>query len=660
MKALKCPFLTRIPLMQVKQHAPELLRMADHCPVMGHVMKYSSLATDGPTPSTESSSMPPNSLKCPFFSEKALASQVDGDVIDLAAAAEVSIQAGSNPAAHSELSLADSAKMADKLQRTAAGAMSVDSFEVAMETPATLPAGASASNLSTLLIGKPGESMVERAHKQFSRSASTPNLGMLEKQLPKRPSSPLKDFNEEEATTIERPPGSMFNYDSFFEMQLDKKKNDNTYRVFKSVSRRGEDFPLADEEVKAGMESERSTRQIAVWCSNDYLGMSWHPKVQEAVVEAVYKHGAGAGGTRNISGNSPYHEALEQELADMHQKEAALLFTSCYVANDSTISTLAQMLPNCHIFSDSGNHASMIQGINHSGRPKRIFRHNDPEHLESLLKTVDYDVPKIVAFETVHSMTGAVCPLQELCDIAHKYGAITFVDEVHAVGLYGENGGGIGERDGITHEMDIISGTLGKAFGNVGGYITGSARLVDMIRSYAAGFIFTTSLPPTVLYGSLASIRVLRSEEGRELRSRHHDNVNYLRSRLTAAGLPVIHCPSHIIPLHVGDPILAKKLADELLHDHGIYIQPINFPTVPRGSELLRVAPTPHHTVDMMDHFVNAILAVFLNNDIELKTTCNISCEFCKQPWKFEAFAGRVRPTCNGANCSDYLLKSAV
>jgi 5-aminolevulinate synthase len=445
-------------------------------------------------------------------------------------------------------------------------------------------------------------------------------------------------------------PGLAFQYERFFAEQVEAKKRDNTYRIFKKVSRRAGDFPLAQEHTA-------EKKDITVWCSNDYLGMSYHPEVQKAVMEALYKHGAGAGGTRNISGNSPYHEELERQLALLHDKEAALLFTSCFVANDSTLFTLSKMLPGCLIFSDAGNHASMIHGIKNSGRPKYIFRHNDPAHLEELLSQHDVSTPKIVAFETVHSMTGAICPLEELCDVAHRYGALTFVDEVHAVGLYGERGAGIGEREGAMAEMDIISGTLGKAYGNVGGYVAGSANLIDTVRSYASGFIFTTSLPPTVLYGALASIKVLKSEEGRELRQQHQDKVNYLRSHLMDAGLPVVNCPSHIIPIKVGDPVKVVKLANDLMNKHSIYVQPINFPTVPRGQEMLRVAPTPHHTQEMMNHLVNAMLSVWLDNNLELKSTRNISCSFCNQPLKFEAFSSKSTASCDGARCKNYLLK---
>ncbi|XP_036140270.1 5-aminolevulinate synthase, erythroid-specific, mitochondrial [Monomorium pharaonis] len=399
-------------------------------------------------------------------------------------------------------------------------------------------------------------------------------------------------------------PTVQFPYEEFFHKQIVKKKKDHSYRVFKKVNRLAEDFPVA-------MEYSWGERAITVWCSNDYLGMSRHPAVTNAVREALDKFGAGAGGTRNISGNSMGHERLERRMALLHQKEAGLLFTSCFVANDSTLFTLARILPGCHVFSDAGNHASMIQGIRNSGVPKHIFRHNDVAHLEELLSKVDKGVPKIVAFETVHSMTGDICPLEELCDVAHKYGAITFVDEVHAVGLYGFSGAGIGERDWVLHKMDIISGTLGKAFGNVGGYIVGSAKLIDMIRSYAAGFIFTTSLPPTVLYGALTSVEILASDEGRSLRANHQKNVAYMKSILTAAGLPLEPSSSHIIPIKIGDPFVCSQIADHLLRDKGHYVQAINYPTVPKGEEKLRLAPTPKHTQLMMDNFTRDMLDVF-------------------------------------------------
>merc|ERR1712128_175960 len=426
---------------------------------------------------------------------------------------------------------------------------------------------------------------------------------------------------------------SAFGYENFFEDQIQKKK----------MNRDAKTFPAA-------REFSWGKKDITVWCSNDYLGMSAHPTVTKAVHDAIDNHGVGAGGTRNISGNSLLHEELESEVASLHKKEGALVFTSCYVANDTTLFTLAKKIPGCEIFSDAGNHASMIQGIKNNGVPKHIFKHNDPKHLEEMLSKVDVSVPKIVAFETVHSMSGAICPLEELCDVAHKYGALTFVDEVHAVGLYGRQGAGVGERDGVEHKIDIISGTLGKAFGNIGGYIAASKSLVDVVRSYGAGFIFTTSLPPTVLSGATASIRVLRSEEGRMLRARHRANVDYLRQKLMATGVSVEHTPSHIIPVHVGDPALNSALSDELIKQYGHYVQAINYPTVQRGEEKLRVAPTPHHTVEMMDQFVADLAKIWVDVGLPLRPTksCAGSCNFCQKPNMFDRMAAREcsRPGC--------------
>jgi len=415
-----------------------------------------------------------------------------------------------------------------------------------------------------------------------------------------------------------------FEYEKYFEKEIEKKKMDHSYRVFKKVMRDATKFPAAKE-------FSFFPKDITVWCSNDYLGMSAHPQVVRAVHQAVSNHGVGAGGTRNISGNSVLHEDLEAEIAALNKKDAALIFTSCYVANDTTLFTLATKLPGCEIFSDAGNHASMIQGIRNSRAPKHIFKHNDPEHLDYLLSKVDKSVPKIVAFETVHSMSGAICPLEELCDVAHAHGALTFVDEVHAVGLYGDEGAGVGERDRVQDKIDIISGTLGKAYGNIGGYISASKNLIDVVRSYGAGFIFTTSLPPTVLAGSLASIRLLRSQEGRQLRSRHRENVEYLRASLFAAGVGVEQTPSHIIPVHVGNPVLCSSLSDLLLQRYGHYVQAINYPTVPRGQEKLRIAPTPHHTKAMMDQFVKDLQAAWLDLGLPLKTGCG-SCLACNRP----------------------------
>ncbi|XP_042309687.1 5-aminolevulinate synthase, nonspecific, mitochondrial isoform X2 [Sceloporus undulatus] len=437
---------------------------------------------------------------------------------------------------------------------------------------------------------------------------------------------------------------STFQYDQFFEKKIDEKKKDHTYRVFKTVNRRAQVFPMADDYS----ESHTSKKEVSVWCSNDYLGMSRHPRVCGAVMETLKQHGAGAGGTRNISGTSKFHVDLEKELADLHGKDAALLFSSCFVANDSTLFTLAKMLPGCEIYSDAGNHASMIQGIRNSRVPKHIFRHNDIDHLRELLKNSNPSTPKIVAFETVHSMDGAVCPLEELCDVAHEHGAITFVDEVHAVGLYGTHGGGIGDRDGVMHKMDIISGTLGKAFGCVGGYIASTSSLIDTVRSYAAGFIFTTSLPPMLLAGALESVRTLKSPEGQALRRQHQRNVKLMRQMLMDAGLPVVHCPSHIIPIRVADAAKNTEICDKMMSQHSIYVQAINYPTVPRGEELLRIAPTPHHTPQMMNYFIENLLGTWKEVGLELKPHSSAECNFCRRPLHFEVMSERERSYFSG------------
>ncbi|KAM4651528.1 5-aminolevulinate synthase, non-specific, mitochondrial isoform 1-T2 [Discoglossus pictus] len=435
-----------------------------------------------------------------------------------------------------------------------------------------------------------------------------------------------------------------FQYDQFFEKKIEEKKNDHTYRVFKTVNRRAHVFPMADDYS----DSLISKKTVSVWCSNDYLGMSRHPKVVGAVMETLKHHGAGAGGTRNISGTSKFHVDLEHELADLHGKDAALLFSSCFVANDSTLFTLAKMLPGCEIYSDAGNHASMIQGIRNSRVPKYVFRHNDVGHLRELLKNSDPSVPKIVAFETVHSMDGAVCPLEEMCDVAHEFGAITFVDEVHAVGLYGSRGGGIGDRDGVMDKMDIISGTLGKAFGCVGGYVASTNSLIDTVRSYAAGFIFTTSLPPMLLSGAMASVKVLKSEEGQALRRQHQRNVKLLRQMLMDAGLPVVHCPSHIIPIRVSDAAKNTEICDKMMSNYNIYVQAINYPTVPRGEELLRIAPTPHHTPQMMNYFLEKLLITWKSVDLELRPHSTAECNFCRQPLHFEVMSEREKSYFSG------------
>ncbi|CAB1336187.1 unnamed protein product, partial [Coregonus sp. 'balchen'] len=430
-----------------------------------------------------------------------------------------------------------------------------------------------------------------------------------------------------------------FHYDKFFEKKIDARKKDHSYRVFKTVNRRATSFPMADDYS----ESLLIKRDVSVWCSNDYLGMSRHPRVSQAIMDTLQKHGAGAGGTRNISGTSKFHVDLEYELADLHGKDAALLFTSCFVANDSTLFTLAKMLPGCEIYSDAGNHASMIQGIRNSGAKKFIFRHNDVNNLRELLQKSDPATPKIVAFETVHSMDGAVCPLDEMCDVSHEFGAITFVDEVHAVGLYGARGGGIGDRDGVMHKMDIISGTLGKAFGCVGGYIAGTNALVDTVRSYAAGFIFTTSLPPMLLAGARESIHTLKGEEGRVLRRKHQRNVKLLRQMLMDSGLPVVYCPSHIIPVRVADAAKNTEVCDIMMSRYYIYVQAINYPTVARGEEVLRIAPTPHHTPQMMQYFVERLVKAWKEVGLELKPHSSGECNFCQQPLHFELMTERER-----------------
>ncbi|XP_011204282.2 5-aminolevulinate synthase, erythroid-specific, mitochondrial [Bactrocera dorsalis] len=450
----------------------------------------------------------------------------------------------------------------------------------------------------------------------YSSSAVRPNES-LTKPMP----NCVKDIENRNAVDVT----DKFAYESFFHDQILKKKQDYSYRIFRKVNRLAGPglFPHA-------LEYSKEERPITVWCSNDYLGVSAHPKVKEASIKAIECHGTGAGGTRNISGNSLHHEMLEKRLARLHQKDGALVFTSCFVANDSTLFTLAKLLPGCHIFSDAGNHASMIQGIRNSGVPKHIFRHNDPKHLRSMLQQVDRNVPKIVAFETVHSMTGAICPLEELCDVAHEYGALTFIDEVHAVGLYGRNGAGIGERDGLLPKMDIISGTLGKAFGNIGGYIASTATLIDMIRSYAAGFIFTTSLPPSVVCGAYAAIELLASDEGRALRSKHQGNVKYLKSLLQREGFPVEETKSHIIPIRIGNPLKTTQISDILLHQYGHYMQAINYPTVARGEEKLRLAPTPFHTVEMMQQLVSDMKRAWKSLKLPMAVPdCPEGCLFC-------------------------------
>jgi 5-aminolevulinate synthase len=377
-------------------------------------------------------------------------------------------------------------------------------------------------------------------------------------------------------------------YESRFRQHLESLHAEGRYRIFADLKRRCGAYPRARHFAEDG------EREVTVWCSNDYLGMSQHPKVREAMHEAIEAVGAGSGGTRNISGTTHYHVELEAELADLHGKEAALLFTSAYIANDSTLATLQRLMPGLVIFSDEKNHASMIEGIRRGGGEKHIFRHNDVEHLEELLKKAPASAPKIIAFESVYSMDGHIAPIGAICDLAERYGALTYLDEVHAVGLYGPRGGGIAERDGVMHRVDIVNGTLAKGFGVMGGYIAASAACCDAIRSYAPGFIFTTSLAPAIAAGALASIRHLKASEIE--RARLKERVGKVKKLMAEARLPVMDNPSHIVPVMVGDPVHCKAVTDTLLSHYRIYVQPINYPTVPRGTERMRFTPSPVHT----------------------------------------------------------------
>ena len=399
-------------------------------------------------------------------------------------------------------------------------------------------------------------------------------------------------------------------YRSAFQSAVDRVRDEGRYRVFADLKRRCGEFPRA-----TWTRDDGSQRDITVWCSNDYLGQGQNPVVTGAMTDAIAQAGSGSGGTRNISGTTHWHVELERELADLHAKEGALLFTSGYVANEAALSTLYKILPGLIVFSDELNHASMIAGIRQGGGERHIFRHNDLDHLEALLAAAPADAPKLIAFESVYSMDGDIADLRGVVALARRYGAMTYLDEVHAVGLYGARGAGVAERDGVMADIDIVEGTLGKAFGVMGGYIAADAVICDAIRSYASGFIFTTSLPPALAAGAAASIRWLK-EHG-EMRVRHQERAATLKRRFREAGLPVMPSTSHIVPVLVGDPVHTKLVSDMLLSDDGVYVQPINYPTVPRGTERLRFTPTPFHTDAMMDHLVRAMDRLF--------TRCNVA-----------------------------------
>lgn len=398
-----------------------------------------------------------------------------------------------------------------------------------------------------------------------------------------------------------------FNYKNFFQESLSNLQAEGNYRYFANIERISGRFPQA-----LYKNTEGTSKEVTIWCSNDYLGMGQNPKVITAAHDAIERSGAGAGGTRNISGTTRYICDLEDSLADLHQKQAALVFSSGYVSNEATLGTLAKMLPDCVIFSDALNHASMISGIQKSGAQKKIFRHNDLEHLEELLRTVDIKTPKIIAFESVYSMEGTIAPIKEIVALAKKYGALTYLDEVHGVGIYGSRGGGVAEAEGLMDQIDIIEGTLGKAYGVMGGFITGDAVLIDAVRSFASSFIFTTALPPVICAAALASVEHLKASQVE--RKTHKANVALLKSRIEENGLPYLKGPSHIVPLIVGEAACCREVTDILMDMFDIYVQPINYPTVPKGTERLRLTATAAHTTEQVEHMAKILKELWQHN----------------------------------------------
>eukprot|EP00808_Paulinella_micropora_P008924 g9499.t1 len=433
--------------------------------------------------------------------------------------------------------------------------------------------------------------------------------GLFTRSSPSRPCRAALPVKENVRKAVEAVEGNT-PYDTLSQ-RLDKLKKDGNYRQFWDIERQHGNFPKAFRHIPGSTEAPQ---EVTVWCNNDYLGMGQHPVVTGAMKAAIDRSGAGCGGTRNISGTTKFHSDLEKELADLHGKEAALVCTSGYVANDTSITALVSLLPGCHIFSDSLNHASLIEGIRRTRAPKHIFKHNDTSHLEELLRAAPPHVPKLVIFESVYSMDGDIGPIKDICDLCEQYGALSFIDEVHAVGLYGERGGGVCQELGLEHRLDVISGTLAKGFGVFGGYIAGRRVLVDAVRSFASGFIFTSSFPPTVAAGALASVRYLKNSK-RE-REAHQERARTLKRLLRENNLPLIVSESHIVPLMVGDPVLCKAASDMLLDKYNIYVQPINYPTVPKGTERLRFTPGPLHNDQLMQHLIQSLQAVWDELDI--------------------------------------------